>query len=133
MNSRLDSLNAFVLNLKLDIFENISNSRVNLYDYFDKNIENDLVEKPYFNAQEVQNYYSLLIKKNRNKFIKYLNANSISTNIYYQKPIHKQPALKNYNFKVNDMKNTNYISSRIVSIPFCFYENQERKNCENNK
>ena len=63
MNSRLDSLNAFVLNLKLDIFENISNSRINLYDYFDKNIENDLVEKPYFNAQEVPNYYSLLIKK----------------------------------------------------------------------
>ena len=128
VNSRLDSLNAFVLNLKLDIFENISNSRINLYNYFDKNIDNDLVEKPYFNAQEVPNYYSLLIKKNRNKFIKYLNANSISTNIYYQKPIHKQPALKNYNFKVNDMKNTNYISSRIVSIPFfAFMKNQEKE------
>ena len=52
VNSRLDSLNAFVLNLKLDIFENISNSRINLYDYFDKNIENNLVE----NARVVGDY-----------------------------------------------------------------------------
>ena len=82
VNSRLDSLNAYVLSMKLDIFDDIASSRVNLYNYFNKNIDNPYLTKPFFKDEEVPNYYSILVKKGRNKFIEYLNSNGISTNIY---------------------------------------------------
>ena len=44
------------------------------------------------------NYYSILVKKGRNKFIEYLNSNGISTNIYYKKPIHLQSAMRKIPF-----------------------------------
>ena len=128
VNSRLDSLNAYVLSMKLDIFDDIASSRVNLYNYFNKNIDNPYLTKPFFKDEEVPNYYSILVKKGRNKFIEYLNSNGISTNIYYKKPIHLQSAMKKYPFAAKNMKNTNYVSRKIVSIPFFpFMENKEKQ------
>lgn len=128
INSRLDSLNAFVLLKKLEIFDLIKNSRLSLYKYYSQNIKNNYLLLPVFNKNEIPNYFSLILLQNRNKFIKLLSKHFISTNVYYPKPIHQQPALTGYDFGYKSLKNSNKVADTIVSIPFfAFMKNHEKE------
>jgi len=128
VNSRLDSMNAYTLIKKLEIFDLISKSRKNLYNYFSKNINNTKLQLPSFGEDEIPNYYSIILKSNRKNFVNYLNQKKIITNIYYPKPIHQQPALKNVDYLSKSLKNSESISKKIVSIPFfAFMKNDEKE------
>lgn len=127
VNSRLDSLNAFTLVKKLQIFEKIKLSRRNLFNFFNNNINNEEVRKPNFNNDEVPNYYSILVE-NRSQLIEHLNLHNISSNIYYKNPIHRQKALKKYGYRASSLKNTDIVSNKILSIPFfAFIEDEEQE------
>jgi len=128
VNSRLDSMNAYTLIKKLEIFDSIEKSRKNLYNFFNKNIKNNNLQLPHFNKDEVPNYYSIIINSNRSKFIEYLQKIGIDTNIYYPKPIHLQPALKGVDYGFKSLKNSEKVSKMIVSIPFfAFMKNNEKE------
>ena len=117
VNSRLDSLNAFALTKKLEIFSKTKSSGLKLYKKLNDKINNEFIQKPKFLEGEIPNYYSLKIN-NRDNFIKYMNKKNIATSIYYKVPLHMQPALKKYGFKKKSLSNTEFICENIVSIPF---------------
>ena len=118
VNSRLDSLNSFVLNKKLKIFSEIKDERNTLFKFYSENIDNDKIIKPEKDNEEILNYYSLIIRTNRKEFKKHLEAKGIATNIYYGKPIHKQKVMQKYSYKFKDLTNTNKVAKNIISIPF---------------
>lgn len=124
INSRLDNLNAYVLFRKLEIFNKIKSSRLNLYQELDTKINNEFLQKPVFLESEIPNYYSLKIK-NREHFINYMNKQNISTSIYYKLPLHLQPALINYGFMKKSLSNTELLCQLIVSIPFFAFMNKD--------
>ena len=66
--------------MKLDILTTLLLVELIYTITFNKNIDNPYLTKPFFKDEEVPNYYSILVKKGRNKFIEYLNSNGISTN-----------------------------------------------------
>lgn len=119
VNSRLDSLNAFVLRNKLKNFNKIKNTRndfVKMYLNFFSTIDNVVIPKVHKNI--VLNYFSLeFLDNSRNYIKKSLLESGIQSNIYYQKPLHKQPALKKYGFKDKGLKNTEKLSKKILSLP----------------
>ena len=120
-NSRLDSINAFVLNEKLKIFEELASTRNKFYDFYLKNLTDlewiNLPTKE--NKNTLLNYFTISTKPSlRNKLANYLNENNISTAIYYKKPVHMQPAL-NFKKKENlSLKNTLQASKSVLSIPY---------------
>ena len=128
-NSRLDSLNALVLNEKLKIFEEIANSRNKFYDFYYKNLYDlNWVNLPLKeNKNTLLNYFTISTNSSlRNKLQNYLSQNNISTAIYYKKPLHLQPAVRNRQQDKPSLKNTLKASKTVLSIPyFAFAKNNE--------
>jgi len=69
-------------------------------------------------AKHVYHQYTIWIRKQglRDKLSKYLHSAGIQTSIHYPKPIHLQPALKEYGEGV-DCPNSLRASSHLLSLP----------------
>jgi len=119
-NSRLDSLNAFVLNEKLSIFQEIKKSRNDFYNFYINNLSHlDWMNLPTKeNDNIILNYFTLTVSPRvRNKLLSYLNQHQIGASIYYKKPIHLQKAVLE-KYKKISMKKTEKISKSVISLPF---------------
>lgn len=119
-NSRLDSLNAFVLNEKLSIFQEIKESRNSFYDFYINNLSHlDWINLPIKeNENTIFNYFTVTVPPIlRNKLLSYLNKHHIGASIYYKKPIHLQKAVLDRYNKIS-LKNTESISKSVISLPF---------------
>jgi dTDP-4-amino-4,6-dideoxygalactose transaminase len=127
-NSRLDSLNAFVLNEKLSIFPEIKKSRDDFYDFYIKNLSHfDWIKLPIKeNENTILNYFTITVPPLiRNKLLSYLNQHQIGASIYYKKPIHLQKAVLD-RYKKISMEKTEKISKCVISLPFySFPEDKE--------
>jgi dTDP-4-amino-4,6-dideoxygalactose transaminase len=127
-NSRLDSLNAFVLNEKLSIFPEIKKSRDDFYDFYIKNLSHfDWIKLPIKeNENTILNYFTITVPPLiRNKLLSYLNQHQIGASIYYKKPIHLQKAVLD-RYKKISIEKTEKISKCVISLPFySFPEDKE--------
>lgn len=120
-NSRLDSLNAYVLNEKLKIFDQISKSRIEFTNFYIKIFEDvDFIKIHKFNENTLLNYFTVLLPKNiRDEFKDELNKNGIEANIYYDKPIHLQNVIidSNISLKNNNLVNTENAKLKALTFP----------------
>ena len=116
-NSRLDEIQASILNTKLKIIDKLNKSRIKIAENYKKFINNKKVIVPYQgkNNYHVYNQFTLRVKKRLN-FVSHLEKNNIPYGIYYPMPIYKQKAFKKYNYKYN-LSNTNKITKECISIP----------------
>ena len=116
--SRMDNLQAAILNFRLKNLKNIIEKRrrnAGLYfKYLDKN-------NIYFaeeNNKEFNTYHTFVIQvNNRDKLKNYLIKKGISTAIHYPIPIHLQPAAKKLNYKKGDFERTEEQAGRILTLP----------------
>lgn len=114
-NSRLDEIQAAILNIKLQTLDDLNLERRNISKYYIENINNIFV-KPLTKILDGVSHLFVMKVENRDKFMKYLDLNGISTAIHYPVPDHLQPAFKNYkfDFKLNVTEKT---SKEIVTLP----------------
>ncbi len=121
INSRLDSLNAYILNEKLKIFNNISKSRIEFTNfYLDIFKDVEFVEIPRINKYTLLNYFTILLpKEKRDLFKSELNQNGIEANIYYDTPIHMQKVMHQSNiiYRNNLLGNTEDLSLKVLTLP----------------
>ena len=120
-NSRLDTLNAFVLNEKLKIFPEIVNGRNNFYSFYKEGLKNfDWLELPKKNNKDtLLNYFTVKVQPEiRKKFLNYLNDSGIGNAIYYKKPIHHQKALERVLKNKISLPVTDEMSNSVVSLPY---------------
>ena len=120
-NSRLDSLNAFVLDEKLKIFNQIKEGREKFFKFYIENFSNiswlDLPIKDSENT--LLNYFTVTLSPDiRNKLSNYLNDNGISNSIYYKKPIHLQEALLKFINQPQKLPKTEIASKTVLSLPY---------------
>jgi len=120
-NSRLDTIQAAILNVKLKKLNNYVNSRNKMANYYDENLSNSSkIQIPVRqkNSIHVFHQYTLKIKDGaRNDFQKFLASNKIPSMIYYPFPLYKQPAFENYvthDFKITNVEN---LCNEVISIP----------------
>ena len=119
INSRLDEIQAGILNIKIKDLDNANNKRIKISKYYIENISNKLVQLPKIrpNTKHVFHIFSVLVK-NRNRFIKYLKKNKINVGVHYYKPACLNKGYKEKcNFSKNDIKKTIFISNNTVSLP----------------
>jgi len=118
-NSRLDPLQAIVLSEKLKYLDQWNEERRNNFNIYIKNFK-DLQEVKFLNTNNIrESVFHLTVArvKKRNDLLKYLDENKISTIIHYPTPLHKTKAYKNYNYKKNELKNSETLAREIISLP----------------
>lgn len=97
-NSRLDEIQAAVLDVKLKYLDADNRHRQMIASYYYDNINNHLISLPDRLSDE-NNVYHLfpILCPERDKLQKYLQSNGIGTVIHYPIPPHKQECYKGWN------------------------------------
>ncbi len=123
--SRMDSLQAAILNYRLDKLDLvIDKRRKNAKLYLDK-LDNKNIYFPVEKDYQFNTYHTFVIQtEKRNELKKYLEENNIQTAIHYPNPIHLQPAAKFLNHKKGDFPETESQSKKILTLPINQYLNE---------
>lgn len=116
VNSRLDEIQAAVLDVKLSYLDSDNSRRREIAEYFRENIKNPRIILPEVYDEDSHVWHIFAVRtKNRDKFQQYLKENDIQTLIHYPIPPHKQKAYSEWNnlsFPV-----TEEIHKTILSLP----------------
>ena len=121
MNSRLDTIQAAVLKVKLKAFiehelEDV-NRAYNLYnEKLNKIVKIPLIPDNYYSSFA---QYTIILesKKKRDKLQAHLKEQGIPSMIYYQKPMHKQLAFSKLDCNDENFKVTNMLCDCVLSLP----------------
>ena len=116
-NSRLDSIQAEILNIKLKYLDDYNQNRIimaNNYNMAFNEIDEIKTPKVNSNSDHVYHQYTLrVLNGKRDELKSYLNNLGIPSMIYYPIPIHKQKPYKNNQI----LKNTDILSDQVISLP----------------
>lgn len=121
-NSRLDSIQAAILDVKLKHLDDYSAARQNaakVYDELLNNIKEIKIPKISQNSTHVYHQYTLIIDKSldRNAMQAFLKEKGIPTMIYYPIPIHKQKAYINECTDKDSFPVTEKLAESVLSLP----------------
>jgi len=122
VNSRLDSLQAAILDIKLKKLDFYNDSRkVAAQKYNNRLIDCQKLITPHRKGDpdsHVYHQYTLkIINGKRDSLVKHLNEKGIPCGIYYPIPLHLQKAYTNELYKPEDFKVTLEIVNQVVSLP----------------
>lgn len=131
INSRLDELQAAVLRVKLKYLKSDNIIRNNLANIYIANLRKDLFEfqQKYDNVFHNYHIFAVKFKKNRKKFVKYLEKNNIQTNVYFPTPLHFQKANSNLSYAGGDLPNTEKLCSEVIALPLYPELKKKTLNC----
>ena len=116
VNSRLDELQAAVINVKLPHLDEDNNKRRKIANYYIENINNSLIILPKMLHEDMHVWHLFVVRtENRDKLQSYLQSNGIQTLIHYPIPIHKQEAYKEWNNLSYPI--TEKIHNEVLSLP----------------
>lgn len=121
VNSRLDSIQAAVLDAKLPHLDEYTHRRQEAAAYYDKGFaDNEHIKIPARSKQSehVFHQYTLqIIDKDRDKLREQLQEKGIPAMIYYPIPIHLQKAFANLQYKEGDFPNAEQLARTVLSLP----------------
>lgn len=125
-NSRLDTLQAAILNLKLPYLQKWNQSRNRAAKLYDTYIQEKQLPgiTPILNQSDtghIYHLYVICIEKDcplsRQQIQEALANRGIQTGIHYPTPCHLQPAYQNLGYKEGDFPNAETLSAQIISLP----------------
>ena len=121
VNSRLDSIQAAILRIKLPYLDAYCTSRLDAANYYNDRFSvssNIITPKTNKFTTHVFHQYTLrLINVDRNALHEYLNGNSIPNAIYYPVALHNQKAYQDSRYNDDDFSNTNQLVETVISLP----------------
>ncbi len=116
VNSRLDELQAAILNIKLSHLDKENNVRRDIATYYRKHINNSKIKLPTVNNECEHVWHLFVIQSEfRDALQKHLTENGIETLIHYPIPPHKQQAYLEYNHL--SLPVTEKIHDSVLSLP----------------
>ncbi|MFN6944460.1 MAG: DegT/DnrJ/EryC1/StrS family aminotransferase [Cytophagaceae bacterium] len=121
LNSRLDTIQAAILQIKLKELEKFTKARQQAAAYYDKKLANhSYIQIPYRDSHSTHVFHQYTIKLSgvdRNKFKKYLEEKSIPTMIYYPVPVHLQKGYSYLGYKEGDFPIAEDLCKNVISLP----------------
>jgi len=120
-NSRLDTIQAAILDVKLKYLDDYCTARQNaakIYNSLLKDINGIKTPKVFEQSTHVYHQYTIVLDEsiNRNGLQDFLRDNGIPTMIYYPVPLHWQVGYKEYN-KGEVFPVTEKLSKSVLSLP----------------
>ena len=116
VNSRLDEIQAAVLDVKLKYLDDDNARRREIAKYYRENIKNSRIVLPQTYDENAHIWHVFVVRcDDREALQKYLEANDIQTNIHYPTPPHKQMAYgewANLSFPISEK-----IHKEVISLP----------------
>jgi len=129
-NSRLDSIQAVVLNAKLPHLDHYCDARSKVADYYDAAFADVAAlvtpyRAPY--TTHVFHQYTLKVKNGkRDELKKYLDDQKVPNMIYYPVPLYKQEAFKASSNGLEYLDNTEQLCLEVISLPIHTEMNEEQ-------
>lgn len=122
VNSRLDSIQAAILSVKIKYLNEYINCRINAANYYNDKLRNiDWLELPAHKEgdKHVFNQYTVIVNnpKNRDDLKNYLEEKGVPTAIHYPIPLHLQQAYKYLNYKKGDFPIAEKLCDSVLSLP----------------
>lgn len=121
-NSRLDGIQAAVLNVKLPLLDTYIEKRIAVADFYDKELSKSKHVKIPFRSsisKHVFHQYTVQLSDelNRDELQVYLQSKQIPSMIYYPQPAHKQGMFASFNLGDLDLPVTEDLTKRVISFP----------------
>lgn len=120
VNSRLDSIQAAVLDIKLKRLDEYINRRRAAADQYDAGLQGlSEVITPFrsSSSKHVFHQYTLRVLTQRDALQAYLSEKGIPSMIYYPVPLHLQPAYAQYGYKMGDFPESERAMAEVLSLP----------------
>lgn len=121
VNSRLDSIQAAVLRIKLKYLNEYINARNKAADYYDNAFRKIKgISVPVRSSKSSHGFHQYTVKLDgidREGLQKHLESRNIPSNVYYPIPIHLQNGFKNLEHKKGDLSVTEDLMTRVLSLP----------------
>jgi UDP-2-acetamido-2-deoxy-ribo-hexuluronate aminotransferase len=121
INSRLDSIQAAILRVKLKAFIGHELADVNKVADLYTSLLKDVVETPFIPNGYISSYAQYTIKLAnkdcRDDLQSFLKRLDIPSMVYYVKPMHKQQAFEKNEYDDNDFDVTNKLCDTVLSLP----------------
>ena len=115
--SRLDSLQAAILNVKLDDLDSIINRRGINAKIYEANLSDCNIQKPIISATVFHSYHLYVIEtQDRLGLYNYLREHKILAQIHYI-PVHLMPYYRHFGWKEGDMPNAEKYYMHCISLP----------------
>lgn len=121
VNSRLDTIQAAILNIKLKYLDTYSKTRRSLADRYDQLLACiSEIETPFrlHNSTHVFHQYTIQVKNTKRDALKdYLEKAGIPSMIYYPVPLNEQEAFKSIGSVVGSLMTTKKLCMSVLSLP----------------
>jgi len=121
VNSRLDTLQAAILDIKLNYLNSYTQARNAAADYYDvkfKDIDGIIIPYRASNSTHVFHQYTLQILEGKRDALKaFLSSKGIPSMVYYPLPLHFQKAFKNKRFPLGSLPVSERLSETVLSLP----------------
>ena len=129
VNSRLDSIQAAILDVKLPHLDSYNKSRQNAaikYSESLSTVKDIIIPKIGNDCTQICNncdchvfhqYTIRILNKKRDGLAKYLSDLNIPFGIYYPIPLHRQKAYLDSRYNEEDFSNTNLLCEQVISLP----------------
>lgn len=118
-NSRLDTLQAAVLSVKLKYIDEALKKREEIANLYKERLSDcEQVRLPKVKGDQKQVYYVFnILAENRDGLADYLKDNEIGYSIYYPRPLHLQKAFEYLGYKKGDFPVAEMVSEKIIALP----------------
>jgi dTDP-4-amino-4,6-dideoxygalactose transaminase len=120
-NSRLDTIQAAILNVKLKHLDEYASARQKAADFYDKAFAgHSKIKTPYRAAysKHVFHQYTLILEgADRDRLNEFLAQYKIPSMIYYPVPGHKQKMFEHFHVAEQQMTVTDWLTERVISLP----------------
>lgn len=131
-NSRLDTIQAAILEIKLRHLNEYINARRAVADFYDNAFEgNKNITVPFRakNSRHVFHQYTLLVEGvGRNELNQFLAQNGVPNMIYYPVPGHRQKMFASYNTAEQKLPVTDSLTQKVISLPIHTEMEEEQLN-----
>ncbi|MFV0605639.1 MAG: DegT/DnrJ/EryC1/StrS family aminotransferase [Niabella sp.] len=120
-NSRLDSIQAAILNIKLLHLDEYAAARSTAAAYYDTAFANTkkitVPAKAAYSTHVYHQYTILLHEVDRDGLVSHLSAKGIPAMIYYPLPAHKQKMFEQFGVEALELPITSWLNERVLSLP----------------
>jgi dTDP-4-amino-4,6-dideoxygalactose transaminase len=121
VNSRLDTIQAAVLRVKLPHLDEYNSARRKAADYYDKAFKNcSKIKTPTrskFSTHTFHQYTLVLNNVDRKALMEHLSSKGIASAVYYPVALHNQKAFQDFKYNSKDFPVTDKLCESVISLP----------------
>ena len=123
INSRLDAIQAAVLDIKLKYLESWNEERIKIADYYKLLFKasglREFITPPEVldGNRHIYHQYVVRVNSRRDELMNFMNENGFGVRIYYPLSLHLQPCFKYLGYKEGDFPISEQLTREVLALP----------------